>query len=392
MENFEFTEFADMIMKKMEEEYKSLEQMNVMILGKTGTGKSTLINNMFNERLVETGKGKPVKQEIRQIKKQGFPLTIYDTPGLELKGENALDSLLDGVTEKIMEGVNSGEIGKAIHCIWYCVSTPSHRFEQSEIDFLRKLSGRTSEYDVPVIIVLTQSYSKKDAKELSNVIEKEALPVVKVIPVLAEDYAIDDEYTVKAYGLDTLAEMMYNVIPEALQKTFIAIQKASFKVKKDKASTIIAQSAVSAAATGAVPIPMSDAPILISIQATMIARIALTFGIPMQSGSILTVISGLLGTTGATVLGKTIVANLLKLIPGAGSIAGGAISGATAAALTAALGESFVTVISLVYSGELSLSDLSSEKGKTMLKEILKDRLKIKRDKNGQQLAPNATT
>ena len=390
IEDFDAAKFAETIIDKMKEEYKALKQLNVMILGKTGVGKSTLINNMFNEKLAETGTGKPVTQSIRKLEKLGFPLAIYDTPGLELGGENAIDSLLDEVIQEIETGINTGDIGEAIHCIWYCVSTPTHRFEQSEIDFLKKFLGKTSKYDVPVIIVLTQSYSKKDAKELTNEIEKEALHVVKIIPVLAEDFAIDDDYIVKAYGLNTLAEMMYNVIPEALQKTFVAVQKASFELKRKNALDIIKAASVSAAATGAIPIPMSDAPILISIQAAMIAKITAAFGIPLKTGSLTAIIAGLLGTTGTTVIGKTIVSNLLKLIPGAGSIAGGAISGATAAALTAALGEAFVVVISKIYSGELSIDDLTTEKGRRELAEALKERLKVKRNKNGEETSPSA--
>lgn len=390
IEDFNTAKFVETIMEKLKEEYKALNQLNVMIIGKTGVGKSTLINNIFNEKLAETGSGKPVTQSIRKLEKHDFPLAIYDTPGLELDGENAIDSLLDEVTKEIETGVNSGDIGKAIHCLWYCVSTPTHRFEQSEIDFLRKFLGKTSKFDVPVIIVLTQSYSKKDAKELSNEIEKEDLHVVKIIPVLAENFVIDDDYTVKAYGLNTLAEVMYNVIPEALQKTFVAVQKASFEMKKKSALNIIKITSASAAATGVIPIPMSDAPILISLQAGMIAKITAAFGISLKSGSLTAIIAGLFGTTGTTVIGKTIVANLLKLIPGVGTIAGGAISGATAAALTAALGESYVIVISKIYMGELNIDDLTTEKGLKELAEALKERLKVKRNNNGEATASNA--
>ena len=178
-----------------------------MILGKTGVGKSTLINNMFNQKMAETGIGKPVTKKIRKIEKPNFPLAIYDTPGLELGGENALESLLEEVVGEIDKGIKSGDISKAIHCIWYCISTPSHRFEEAEVKFLQKFLGRTSEYDVPVIVVLTQSYSKRDAQGLMKEIEKENLPIASIVPVLAEDYNIDEEYTAKAYGLDRLSEI-----------------------------------------------------------------------------------------------------------------------------------------------------------------------------------------
>lgn len=58
----------------------------------------------------------------------------------------------------------------------------------------------------------------------------------------------------------------------------------------------------------------------------------------------MTIISATIGTAGTTVLGKTIAANLIKLIPAVGSIVGGIIS----AALTAALGEAYIAIMVMV--------------------------------------------
>ena len=386
MEKFDAHQVAEKIMEAIQKEYKELKTLNVMILGKTGVGKSTLINNMFNQKMAETGIGKPVTKKIRKIEKPNFPLAIYDTPGLELGGENALESLLEEVVGEIDKGIKSGDISKAIHCIWYCISTPSHRFEEAEVKFLQKFLGRTSEYDVPVIVVLTQSYSKRDAQRLMKEIEKENLPIASIVPVLAEDYNIDEEYTAKAYGLDRLSEIMNSVIPEAVQKTFIAVQKASIDLKKGKAQAVVATSAVAAAATGAVPIPFSDAAVLVPEQIAMLGGITAVFGLPIEKGTIAAIVSATIGTAGTTVLGKTIVANLVKLIPGVGSVVGGVISGATAAALTAALGEAYIIIMIMISKGELSVSDLSTEKGKKEITEIFTNQLKIKRDKNGKPI------
>ena len=83
-------------------------------------------------------------------------------------------------------------------------------------------------------------------------------------------------------------------------------------------------------------------------------------------------------------MGKTIVANLLKFIPGIGSVAGGVISGATAAALTAALGEAYIIIMVMMCKGELSIADLNTEKGKQEVREIFTCQLKLKRDKDGK--------
>ena len=66
------------------EKVRNLKNLNIIVAGKTGVGKSTLINSMFRENLAETGIGKPVTQHMRKISKKGVPLNIYDTKGFEL--------------------------------------------------------------------------------------------------------------------------------------------------------------------------------------------------------------------------------------------------------------------------------------------------------------------
>lgn len=166
--------------------------MNTMVLGKSGVGKSTLINNVFKGKFAKTGIGKPVTREIRQLKKPNFPLTIYDSPGFELGRENAIDEILKDVVKLIDEGCKSGKVETAIHCILYCISSASHVFEDAEKDFIKKLTSETSKYEIPVIIVLTKSYIPKDTEELKKAIENENLAIDQIIPVVAEDLVCED--------------------------------------------------------------------------------------------------------------------------------------------------------------------------------------------------------
>ena len=375
MEEFSTASMAEEIIKAVKKEYSSLNRLNVLILGKTGVGKSTLINSLFSENLAATGTGKPITANIRPLSKPGFPLTIYDTPGLELGGEHSAENLLNDVKKLVHKGIFSGSVSEAIHCVWYCIATPSHRIEPTEIAFLKELLTAAVTCSVPVIIILTQSYSAKDARALEEVIRRENLPVEKIVPVLAADYEFDADMIKRSYGLEELAEVMYSLIPTALQNTFAAVQKASIDIKKREAQAVVANAAKAAAVTGAVPIPFSDAAILVPEQIAMLAKITTVFGVPIQKGTLMAILSSMIGTTGTTAAGRSIVSALLKLIPGAGSIAGGVISAATASALTAALGEAYIVVMVRAATGEFPLSRLSSAEGRREMAAIFKEKL-----------------
>ena len=374
---------AERIMAAIRDVQKNMTKLNIMVMGKTGAGKSTLINNVFSRNLAQTGIGKPVTQSIRKYEIEDFPLAIYDTPGLELGGENAIDELLKESKEVLAKGAIRG-ISESIHCIWYCVSTPSHRFEEAEVEFIKKFLDEANEFCVPVIIVLTQSYSKKDAKALMSEIEKENLNVVQIVPVLAQDVDIDEDYIIKGYGLDTLIDIVNNVIPEALRNTLAAVQKANLKMKLRKANAIVATAAAAAAATGAIPIPFTDAAVLVPEQIGMIASITAVFGIPIEKATLTALLSATIGTVGTTVMGKTVVSSLLKMIPGVGSVAGGVISASVAAALTAALGEAYIAIMMMVSKGEMSVSELDTAEGKAKISSIFKSKLGLKRNSKGK--------
>ena len=369
---------VDDCINAVHERIRNLNTLNVVIVGKTGVGKSTLVNSVFRENLAETGIGKPVTQHMRKISKKGMPISIYDTKGFEL-GKSAQDEVKEELKNLIADGVKSHDVNKAIHCIWYCINAASNRIEQEEINWIKQLTQENRVYQVPIIIVLTQSFSKKHAREMKKAIEDENLDVVNVIPVLALDYEVDDDYVVKAYGLDTLISIMEEVLPEELEDTLSNVQKASLDLKIKKSQAAVATAAATAAGIGAAPIPFADAAVLIPTEITMIASITAFFGCELSKSVLTSLVSSVVGTAGATFLGRTVVSNLCKLIPGVGTVAGGTISGATASLMTTALGEAYIGIMVAMFKGEIKEKDLQTEAGRKRLAELFKEKLQKKR-------------
>ncbi|MBQ6250991.1 GTPase [Ruminococcus sp.] len=357
------------------ERIKNLNRLNIIVAGKTGVGKSTLINAVFRDKMAETGIGRPVTDHMRKITKKGVPLCIYDTRGFEL-GKEVQNDVKREIADTISRGLAANDINEAVHCIWYCINTASNRIEPEEIQWLREISRENELTQVPIIVVLTQSFSEANAQEMRKTLMEENLDIIQVVPVLAESYEIKGLGTAPAYGLDVLIQVMEEALPEELMDTLQNVQIASLKSKKLRAQAAVATAALAAAGEGAAPLPFADCAMMIPTQLGMIASITVIFGFNVSKSIITALLSSTIGSGGATVLGKTVVSNILKLIPGAGSVLGGAISAGTAGVITAALGEAYIGVMELVFKGDMSLDDLSTSKGREAMKKLFRRKLK----------------
>lgn len=355
------TDFSlDDLLKKFSDAYLEAEgnmgQCNVLVIGKTGVGKSTLINAVFREPLARIGSGQPVTQDIRRYQKKDLPITVYDTPGLELSGEQIQRVKLD--ISRLIEDKWILPLNEHIHVIWYCISHSGDRIEHSEKKWIQELEKK----GIPILLVVTKTLTRKRSDFLAA-LEAENLPVRQVIPILAEPKPIDDDYLIKSHGLDHLVEVTFELLPEIARQAFVN-STLNIALKAREASKYVTGYVASAFAVGITPIPFADAPVLIVMQTTMLAHITLIFGMPFTQGFVSTMLSSIAGSGGMSMMGRGIVTNLLKFIPGAGSVVGGVISGTTAAALTLALGLAYIKSLqaymkSRIRGQEISLGELS---------------------------------
>ncbi|MCM1263560.1 MAG: DUF697 domain-containing protein [Butyrivibrio sp.] len=154
------------------------------------------------------------------------------------------------------------------------------------------------------------------------------------------------------------------------------IQEYKYQEMFEKANNIVLSFTTSTGVTGAVPIPFADAPLLIAQQVAMMVAINSVFEIDIKRDALKSLATATIGVSGATVIGKTVASNLLKLIPGGGSVVGGAISAGTAGIITFALGKAYIEICMAIKMGKLNQSDLTKKAGLDMLKKNFKEQMK----------------
>lgn len=328
----------DMIFQEVDKAFvEALGQrghVNVLIAGKTGVGKSTLINAVFQGDLATTGQGRPVTDNTREITKEGIPVAIFDTRGLEMK---AFQETLQPLEHLIRERSGDTDPQRHIHVAWVCIAEDSRRVEDGEQQLVQMLSRH-----MPVLGIVTKARSDQGFRAKVQ----ELLPQVRnVIRVRALPEELDDGHTLPATGLLELIELTMQLVPEAHRNALVAAQKVDLRLKSERSHQVVVTAATAAATAAASPIPFSDAFVLVPIQISMLARITALFGLPMSKGFLCTLLASVVTGSVATVSGRLIVSNLLKLVPGAGTAAGVTISAVTASTLTSAFGEAYIATL-----------------------------------------------
>ncbi len=219
----------------------------------------------------------------------------------------------------------------------------------------RELLSLTKEWNIPTIVIFTNTQEKAgDAfvKEAQKIINEEW-----GFKGFIRAYARVNSVAYSLRGMEVPIEGLKELVDETKkclidakknkQNHFLLIQKANIQARKqamiDKSKTIIH---IASGAAGA--IPFSDTLAIAPIQAGMIYKMNDAFGMDLEDSVAASLITGLLGVTAVAQVGRTLVNGLLKCIPVAGSVAGGA----TAAIITESIGFAYLKALKKCFNDE----------------------------------------
>ena len=146
-----------------------VNNFNILILGNSGVGKSTLINEFLKlepDKMAKESEGCPM-EDIDDFtpfcgKNNGNPYRLYDSCGVTNKGKNSIDKKIIKILEEIKRRIQTHKKNNLIHCIWYCFYGPN--IQESDADFIESLINIYNNFTIPIIFVHTQTWSKQRSK------------------------------------------------------------------------------------------------------------------------------------------------------------------------------------------------------------------------------------
>ncbi len=157
---------------------------NVVLLGKTGAGKSSFANYLFSTDVFTVGTGKPVTNweqnfQYHSLDIKGVTANIYDTVGLEADNYETWISNINIFLDSKQSNKNPNKI---IHTLFYVVNCAGARIEETELDELNKIQNK---YNLSTAVILTNCdvATQEQKQGLVSLVNRKGLKPIEVCSI-----------------------------------------------------------------------------------------------------------------------------------------------------------------------------------------------------------------
>lgn len=204
--------------------------INALVIGKSGSGKSSLLNYLCGREVEKTGSGRPVTEKgifehTIELNNKCW-LNIFDTWGLEPDKTGEWQKMIDAEIKKH----DVEDIKDWFHFILYCINAQSTRIEDFEEEFITSLLNMNNH----VIVVFTHcdnSYREDLDNMISYLTQKNVIDKKNIIEVCSVEKTLIGGRKVHSFGKERLLERIQenfwhsicDKVPERIRNKAIAL-------------------------------------------------------------------------------------------------------------------------------------------------------------------------
>ena len=179
--------------------------INIIVIGKHGIGKKTLINKIFKLKNIKLNIMPNQEKEIEEYKNNGIPFFRFAL----IKFNNNFPFDLNDARIRIMNYIAQKKrlnyINNYVNCIWYCFNNGS--LSKEEIELINSLNNIYKD-NIPIILIHTMSIDQQKV----NLIQNLNINKKDVVILLSEDYLYQPNgMHFKSFGIDHLILKTINI-------------------------------------------------------------------------------------------------------------------------------------------------------------------------------------
>ncbi len=150
---------------------------NVLVMGATGSGKSSLLNYLCGENLAKAGAGKPVTGEgifEYDVALNGQTVRLFDSWGIEADKVERWKSIID--KELATHGADK-PIEEWFHSVIYCIQAGGARIQDTDLEIIRNFFCEG--YNVVIVLTKADQVSAEDQAKMEKTIRQEVVSSVE---------------------------------------------------------------------------------------------------------------------------------------------------------------------------------------------------------------------
>ena len=386
----------------LEQVRSELPTTEAILMGKPQTGKSSVVRALTGGDATMVGQG--FRPHTQHTTRYAYPnedlplLTFVDTVGLG-DGRQSVDDLVQELATAMGQGpIEQGQMEHVSSRILIVTVKVGDFATDSLRTMVRAMRSRFPQ--VPCLLAITCLHEAYPAHTLQHPLyppdaqlgyESVARAASQIRADFAGlfdasvlvDFTLDeDEFDPVLYGLEAFVTTIGNLLPEAESRAIAQlvqnrdISPQLSDLYRSVGRRMIVPFSIAAGTCTAVPLPLATMPVLTGIQISMITVLGQLYGQVLTPGQA----GGLVSTIAGGFLAQTIGRELVKLIPGFGSV----IAASWATAYTWALGEA-----ACVYFGDLMGGKTPDPK---RIQQVMKTSFDEARSRFGRDLQETAPT